>query len=465
MRKFCRGLVACLVLISAVLIPAVQAQSTTAVAFRFWKSIDRDATKDEEIVAVPLDSDIYAATRAGFPDLRVVDEAQAEAPYLIESEIEFRQERLRQPFSTNIVTLRPDGNTIEIHLRLPDKSPDAEGFSFTTPLRNYERKVRVSGSADGASWTPLVSDGIIFDYSQFMDVSSREIPLPKNSFREFKITIEDVIDERESPFKELTRSLKDAKEEQRVERTIIERRPFRIDRIGAWGVATRERVQQIKTVSYPVVGFEAKDDPEHKQTVVTVRTRREPIMHFTLETSSRNFSRRAVVEVPVVHGENTVWQPITEVTIENFSFRNQNREQLTIAIPERREEEFRVVIRNEDNPPLRITGVQAEGIVQRVVFLAQPAKTYRIFYGSETAAAPRYEAATVLATLRQDNTPVMAKLGVQAGNSEFKIEPSQAVRSLINNWIFLGTALGLMVVVLGWCLFRAGQRLEGFPKE
>lgn len=470
MMKFCQGLVACLMLISAMLIsavlsPAVQAQSTTTATFRFWKSIDRDAIKDEEIVAVTLDSDIYAVTRAGFPDLRVVDEAQSETPYLIENEIEYRQERLRLPFNTTIVTLRPDGNTIEVHLRLPDKSPDAEGFSFATPLRNYERKVSVSGSADGVSWTPLVTDGIIFDYSQFMDVSSREISLPKNSFREFKITIDDVIDEKESPFKELTRSLKGAQEEQRVERTIIERRPFRIDRIAAWGLATRERVQQIKTVSYPVAGFEAKEDPENKQTVVTVRTRREPITRLTLETSSRNFSRRAVVEVPVVQGENTVWQPITEATIVNFSFRNQHREQLTIAIPERREEQFRLVIRNEDNPPLRVTGVQAEGIVQRVVFLAEPTKTYRIFYSSESAAAPRYEAATVLATLRQDNAPIMTKLGVQKENSEFGGELTQAVPSLLNNWFFLGTALGLMVVVLGWCLFRAGQRLESFPKE
>ena len=59
---------------------------------------------------------------------------------------------------------------------------------------------------------PLVSDGIIFDYSQYMDVSSREIALPKNSFREFKVTIDDVTDEKESPFKELTRTFKDAKE-------------------------------------------------------------------------------------------------------------------------------------------------------------------------------------------------------------------------------------------------------------
>jgi hypothetical protein len=473
--KYFQGLVACLILFSA-----VQAQNQTSVRFRFWKPIDRGAGKDEEIVAFTLDSNIYAATRAGLPDLRVVDEAQAEAPYLIEPQIEFRQERTRQTFNTDIVMLRPNGNAIEIHLRLPEKAPDADGFSFATPLTNYERKVRVYGSADGQKWTPLVTDGIIFDYSQYMDVSSREIALPKNNFREFKVTVEAVTDENESPFKELTRTFKDAKEDLRVERTVIERRPFRIDRIGSWGMATRERVQQAKTVSYTVAGFDAKDIAAKKQTIVTVRTHREPITRFTMETPSRNFSRRVVVEVAVPVEVNPDrrkqsprkrddpdpgWQPIAEAIIENFSFRNQQREQLTITIPERREEQFRIVIHNEDNPPLKLTGVQAEGGVQRVVFLAQSAKTYRVFYGSESVESPKYEAAAVLATLRKDNAPVVAKLGEQTDNTEFGEEPSHAVRGLLNNWVFLGTAIGLMVVVLGWCLFRAGRRLENLPKE
>jgi hypothetical protein len=471
--KRVHGFLACLVLISA-----AQAQNPTAGRFRFVKTIDRAAAKDEEIVAFTLDSDIYAATRAGLPDLRIVDEAQAEVPFVIEPQVEYRQEHTRQSFNTEIVALRPDGNAIEVHLRLPAKSPDTDGFSFATPLTNYERKVRVSGSADGVKWTPLVAEGIIFDYSQYMDVSNREISLPKNSLREFKITIADVTDEKESPFKELARTFKDAKEDHRVERTIIERRPFRIDRIGAWVMETRERVQQGKTVGYAVAEFDAKEVAAKKQTVVTVRTRREPITQFTLETPGRNFSRRVVVEAPVVaspdprkqgvrkqDNPDTGWQQIAEATIENFSFRNQKREQLTIRIPEGREEQFRIVIRNEDNPPLKITGVKAEGSVQRVVFLAQPGKAYRVFYGSETAAAPKYEAATVLATLRKDNTPVAAKLGAQADNIDFGGEPGPAVQGLLNNWVFLGTAIGLMVLVLGWCLFRAGRRLDSLPKE
>lgn len=457
--KFFHGLVACLVLVSVLF-----ADGRMPVHFRYWKPIERAPAKDEEIVAFSLDSDIYASTRDGFPDIRIVDDAQSEAPYLIEAEVEHGQERSRQSVAMEIGSLRPNGNAVEVRLRLPANAPAAEGFSFTTPLTDYERKVRVSGSTDGANWTPLVTDGIIFDYSRYMDVSNREIALPKNSFREFKVTIEDVTDEKESPFKELTRTFRGAKEDRRIERTTVERRPFRIDRIDSWSVVTRDRIQRGKTAVYPVVRFEANDDAANKQTVITVLTRREPISRFMLETSSRNFSRPAAVEAPVVQGVNTQWHSLVESTIFNFSFRNQHREQLAIAFPDRREETLRIVIRNEDNPHLNVTGVKAAGSVQRVVFLAQPSRTYRVYYGSDTATTPKYEAATVLATLRQESAPVSARLGTQTENAELG-ETSHGLRDLFNNWIFLGVALCLMVVVLGWCLYRAGRRLESFPKQ
>lgn len=465
------GIVICL------LISAAAAQEQAAVRFRFWKPIDRAAAKEDEIVAFAVDSDIYSATADKLRDVRVFDQDQVEAPYLIEPQVEHRQERTRQTFSMEIVTFRPnlDGNAAEIHLRLPENAPPAEGFSFLTPLKNYERKVRVSGSADGAKWQPL-TEGLIFDYSQYMDVQSREFTLPKNNYREFKVTIADVTDDKESPFKELTRTFKDAKEAERVERTVIERRPFRIDSIGAWGTVVRERVEQAKIANYPVSEFESKEAAAKKQTVVTVHTNREPITRFTLETSSRNFSRHVVIEAPIEtpppkrmpgakDDPEKQWQQVAEGTIEKIRFRELNREQLTITMPETRAEQFRIVIHNEDNPPLDITGVQAAGIVQHVVFLAQPGKTYRVYYGSEVAETPKYEAATVLATLRKEDTPTVVTLGKQVANKDFRDEPVRAGGGLFDNWIFLGTAIGLMVVVLGWCLFRAGTKLKDFPKE
>jgi hypothetical protein len=433
--------------------------------FRFWRQIDRGASSEEEILTFTLDSDIYAATGDGLPDLRILDGADGEAPYQIEREVEYREQRTRHRGQVEGLSLREEGNAIEIGLRLPKDSPSAEGFVFVTPQVDYERKVRVFGSDDGANWIALVPEGWIFDYSRYMDVSNREVPLPPNSFRRFKIIVEDATEQRESPYKHLARTFRGGKEEQRKEETTIQLRAFRIERIEFFWHTTQQHVEKIKKVEYPVAAFDQKTDAAKKQTILRVGMRREPLTALTIQTASRNFHRRAVVEVPVVRGPTTEWNAIGQATLSSLHFRDIHREQLSIEFPEQRREEYRIVIENEDNPPLEITGVKAEGNVYRVEFLAEAGKDYRVYYGSDEVEPPRYEATAVLATLRKSFPPRAATLGAQVGNAAYGGEPGLTVRKLLSNWVFLGSAICLMVVVLAWGLFLAGKRLENETKE
>jgi hypothetical protein len=455
---------------------AAPATAEEGVGYRFCKDVERGPATAEEIIAFTLDSDIYAATRNGLPDLRVLDLSKAdtpvEAPYQIEPQLERRAERVRRTLPTKIMDLKENGNNIEIRLSLPEKSPAAEGFSFSTPLKDFERKVQVAGSEDGKNWTPLTGDGVIFDYSRYMDVSNHDVALPTNSFRQFKITVEDVTEERQSPFMELERTMRGGKEQQRVETSGVERRPLRINHIDMIYYVSRELVERAKNANYPVVEFKAKEDAEKKQTIIEVITRREPLTSFTLETPSKNFSRRASVQIPMtvrspaaLQPDRTEWAEIGSATVSKLQFRGFNREKLAISFPEHREEKYRIVIDNQDNPPLEIKGVKAEGNVYRLVFLAQQGKPYRVFYGSEKAEAPKYEAATVLGALGKGFQPVEVQLGRQTDNAAFAGEPDLLLRRLLNNWIFLGAAIALMVAVLGWGLFRAGRHLDQLPNE
>jgi hypothetical protein len=56
-------------------------------------------------------------------------------------------------------------------------------------------------------------------------------------------------------------------------------------------------------------------------------------------------------------------------------------------------------------------------------------------------------------------------LGAQSENRDFGEGPGLGVRKLLNNWIFLGTVICLMVVVLGWSLYRAGHHLDKLPQD
>lgn len=454
----------CAAVAAAALAPLLAGPSAWAespAGFRHWKPLARTASRQDEIVSFAFDADLYGDTRDGFPDLRIFDQDDVEAPYQVEQAVETRIERTRETFAVEVVDLREADDSLQIRLRLGAKSPAASGLIVHTPLSNFERKVRVEGSRDGAAWTSLATDGLIYDYSRFMDVSNREVSLPPNEFREFKLIVDDVEDEAASPFKELARTIRDGQETDRVERTTVGRRPFRIDRIEAWRQVEVQRPDQARQASYLANDVRVETDESAKQTFVYLHAGRQPLTSLDLATSSRNFSRRAEVQAASSGGAKGPWRQVAERTLFNLHFRERQREELTVEFAPRREETYRIVIHNQDNPPLDITGVSAKGIVHRAIFLAKPGKEYRVCYGSEMAAAPKYEAAAVLAELRRDYRPVEAALGERHATDDYAPSLRGRARGLLDNWYFLGAAIAATIGVLGWSLYRAGKKLEG----
>jgi hypothetical protein len=432
-------------------------------SLRFYKDIDTDPLKQEEIVAPLLDSAIYAAALDGFADLRILDKQGHEVPYLLEKVTETRAVSTRRSTPAKEVSLRelPEGG-LEIQVSRDEQTPPAEGIRLVTPLTNYQQRVGVSGSDDGRQWQPLASDALVFDYSRYMDVSNRDITLPENRYRRFQIIIRDVTADQESQLLELTRRLRGGQEAERVEKLTIQRRPFRIDRIEFWH---QEHRKGDKKTAYPVTSFKAEQNAEQRQTVIEVHARREPLTGFYVETTSRNFSRRASVQVPIVKGVRTDWRDIGTATLSRIDFRDLHREELMIAFPESRHEIYRIVIDNGDNPALSVTGVRGEGTTYRLLFLAAPDASYRLLYGSETAKAPNYDTAALRESLGKGYQAVGARLGEQVARSGISEPAGSAVRRLLNNPLVLGTVIVVLVAILGWGLYRASRRIEGLPKD
>jgi len=456
-----------LAMIALVLLAAVPCRASGLESLEFFKPVQRAQLGEEEILAVSFDPAVYAATQEHFADVRVVATGGKEVPFRIDQATETRSETSHRfsPSEVRSLVTKEEDNSIEVIVELDKKAVPADGMTFYTPLRDFERHVSVFGSNDGADWRPLVSRAMIFDYSQFMDVSNREVKLPENDYRRLKVVIEEVIDQKESALMELTRQFRGGDETQRTERTTVQRRPFRIDRIELWHEVVHERVKKILRADYPIVDFEVEEDPGEKMTIVHVRTRREPLVRFTLETTSANFNREAFIEVPVERGVTVTWKHVGHGSVSRFRFRNFEREELQIDFPEQRQKEYRILIENEDNPPLEITAVKAEGQVYRALFIAAPETNYQLYYGSDEAEAPSYDTAALAVALAEGFEPAVATLGTEAENPDFGRAPGLGLAELLNNPLFFAAAICLMVIVLALLLFRAGRRIEGLPEE
>ena len=312
---------------------AVSGMAAESAKFRFSKPIDRSPATVEALVAVAFDADVYAATRPDFPDLRIFDGQGREVPCLVEKVTETRTHTVRGTCTSHVVSLHEQADGVEVIIQLEDAMPTADGLTIYTPLQNFERRVRVLGREEGMGWTTLVADGVVFDYSRYIDLSNREIRLPKNKCRQLKINIAGIADASESPLLELTRKYRGGKEAERTETTVLERRPFRMDRIELWHETDEKFYEYDKKTDYPVEQYRVEENAAEKSTIVYVRTRREPLTGLTLETSDRNFSRSAVVEAPVERGVRKQWVEIGRDRLSLLDFGKYHRRATRNLLP------------------------------------------------------------------------------------------------------------------------------------
>ncbi|MGR9105349.1 MAG: DUF3999 family protein [Gammaproteobacteria bacterium] len=449
-------------LIRAAILPWLIFTIASASAFDFSRTIEFPSSEQEEFLSIHLDSALYDHTRNGFPDIRLIDAARVETPFLIDKLRSQRSKSVRRHQDARIVSLQQSENgAIEILLRLNDDAPPAEGLSLNTPLVNFEHRVRVFGSADGKSWHSLLEDGLIYDYSRFIDLSNREIALPANPYRWLKVRVEEPVQSYESENLELTREWQHGQQQGHRESLNIRRVPLRIDRIGYWYSEVQARPAVDTLLDYPVAGFNVVQDEDKKRTLIEITTRREPLTAFIIQSDQRNFSRRAIVEIPdTAQGIRSGWRQIGEAKLQRISFRALHREHLRVAFPEHREQQYRIVIQNDNNPPLEVGGVRARGKAYRLLFFAEPGKTYGLEYGDDSAPAPVYDTASLEAALAASYEPARVEAGAEnpapkgAGGRQFDFT------RWLNSDLFLGGVVFLVVVILAAALVNAGKRID-----
>lgn len=427
--------------------------------FKYSRPFEIEETDPGELFAVALDSDVYAATRNGFPDVRLLDGEQRLVPFLIRSIAETRTRLVRKTWTAVNPELKPlDNNGMEIRLTLGKDDPVPDGLRFSTPMKNFEQQVRVFAIADGFEHT-LVNGALIFDYSQLMDVRRTEVALPESDTREFRVVVNMLTPQQESELLELSRSLKGGTEEGRTEKTTILRRPFRIDRIEFWTEHSEEIPDANIVQPWAVSELQVTQDAKHKETHVEFKSRREPLTSLKIVSSGRNFSRRAEVQIQA----DLKWETIAEATISNFQLGDIREEHVTIDVPETRHNSFRLVINNGDSPEIPVDAIEAVGTQYQLVFLRQPAQSVHMVYGSESAGVPQQDTAALSYALAKKVIPALTTLGVQSENSP-AITRVVDTKSLLNNPVVLGAGVLVLVLALGWGLYNASRRIDQMPR-
>ena len=134
--------------------------------------------------------------------------------------------------------------------------------------------------------------------------------------------------------------------------------------------------------------------------------------------------------------------------------------QLSIGYPESRYRYFRLTVFNEDDPPLAVAGVQANGHSRKLIFSADPGGSYRLYYGNPDSAPPSYDLEHIFPYLVTENLPV-ASLGAHTANPLFTM-PAISPEPFTERYPWLvPTVVAMAALLIGVFLTSLFRQLKG----
>ena len=408
----------------------------------------RDATGPDRrapaLAEIRLDAAVFAATRPGFPDLRVFDDAFREVPFLVEPLGEPRERAVRRPVDARTGAVRElTGNRFEIRGDLEPGAPAANAVEIRTPLRDFIRAVRIVGSADGQFWQPL-AEGLIYDYSRLLQFRRTVVPLPANECRSFQIEIAPVSPERAEPFARLVAA--DGERAARAEE--MRQTSFQFGEIAFWETAV-EPIREPTLQEWPPAGVESIRDLTARTTEFVLDARRAPLTQIEFESSAPHLNRLVTVLVP----DGARWRSVADGVVSRISVPDFATNALVVRFPEQRADRLRVVVQHANAAAVKFSGIRAFGPSYRLIWIAEPGTRYQLACGSDRIEAGAGDAAPIRAALANGNVPEPWRLAPPAIDP---LAPAPGAGRSHSNYVPGGILLGFSAVA--WFFFARARK-------
>jgi len=416
----------------------------------YYREIAAPAPGPAGFVAVPMDVGVYARSRPGLEDVRVIGPSGEEIPYLIlvprgeVHQIKYRPAILNRALveaerpdsdAPWVVVIpreeanRPQGRAAVLTRPAPEGTKRQEfvvdfGLSgrknnrleLLVPDRNFRRLVRVYGSDDAREWK-LLQDGIfIFDYSGDVHVRELTLEYPTNIFRYLKVEI----------------GLKN------------DEAPLTVQGVEINWTETETAVEtSLDPVSVSPV---SRPNTNYSDLIVDLGGRNLPVNRLGFAVADAEFYR----EVQVL--DQDFKQVLKQEVIYRYAVDERVSERLTLELGELPLGRFGLRIVNHDNRPLQITRVWAQSIIRAVVFRPETAGPARLYVGNPRAPKPVYDLAQLYPKVSRE-LPPLGQLGPELKN------PNYSPPSGDYSWM-LWPVLALAVAAMALVLFRHVRQLK-----
>ena len=337
---------------------------------------------------------VFDGARADLADLRLYDAAHAEVPYALR--IRHKEDVHQRLNATEFNRATNPDRSADVSLDLGPNPAQHNEIEVATPGKEFRRPLRVEGSDDGKAWSTLLDkvylihfedDGHVVDIRRFKYTPSR--------FRYLRVHV--------SPYAAVPN---DAPTIQSAAVLHEVREPGDYVTLPA-----------LVDLRQPVRGDDGQ--PASAWFIrFTDNNELAPCESLTLDVAENEFVRPYRLETYDPGG--------TPQVIASGTLHREPADQgkpLVLSFPEATARRLRLVVTDQRNPPLSLTGVQYTAAARRVIFRPTGAAgSLRLYFGNAGARPPGYEFARLLPE-KIDPPPADSTLGPRQKNPNYRAPP------------------------------------------
>jgi hypothetical protein len=341
------------------------------------------------LVRINLPAATLDATRPGLEDLRIVDAAGNQVPYLIERSAP-EPESMLQPreFRSTI-----EAGTTLLILKTGTTAPIA-GVSLESPASQFVKAVQAEGSHNGANWKKLAAGEPIFRLPG--GAAKLRVVFGEAAWEFLRFTIDD---RRSDPVPFTGARLHRARSTAPVEAV-----PIRI---------------KSRDESFDVTRLALDLGAAHLQ-----------VASLRIDTAEPLFTRSVTLAVPEIVDDGIRERMLCEAVVYRVDVDGKSESRLDIPVEQQiHTRELFLLIRNQDSPPLSINAMRGDRRLMRVIFFAREPGGYLLLSGNNQCAAPRYDLSALSEQLK-NATATEVQPSSLAPNPKYKAPEALAALTL-----------------------------------
>ena len=400
--------------------------------WRYVKTITLPAElQSEGLVELVPDRELYAGAAGGLADIRIIAGESGEIPYKLEIS---KAESERTSFSVSI----QDKGYIPGSHNIFTADLGREGIlhneiEIKTTSTNFRRTATVESSNDGATWMGI-AEQTVYDFTvkeRGFTTRDTQVRYSESTARYLRVKI---ADDEEGP----------------------------LEISGATVFFAEETpAREISWLS-SILDINRDVDQRTTNVEIDLSTPGLPSYRLTINVPDVNFYREVTLQSS---SDRQNWTTVVRgAEIYAFDTPKFIGKSLAITYTKTTSRYLRLVIHDEDSPPLTIQEVNVWGLQRGLVFIADPQQSYKLYYGNAEAQRPSYDIERIFPYLVTEKLPE-AKLSPQTTNPYFvEKEPPVSERF---PWLFptVVAVAAIAVALLLIIIFRQARKVLPPPKQ